>query len=315
MNLARFRELFAVGNPDAYALQREDGSYLPARFPLTDDMLERHLWGQFTVGVYTVRPGTSDTKLLVWDFDSDDLNEARWRANKLIGTINDLGVEEWVVEFSGRKGFHVWLFLEDYMPASVVRRAGLGALQAAGLPMSTEVFPKQDKVEDLGNLVKLPLGIHRVSGQLSEIVAGDLDTVGLTTKAEVIRLAGLWYEPPRPPAREVPQGRSLPPCMTKAVSEGVGAGKRHHTLFGLFTELRTTGVELDDALAVALAANDRFRPPFAERTVRYMASNIYRQTFGFKCSADYLHDPDELLCSKSCNRYQPLLGAARDNDG
>ncbi len=72
------------------------------------------------------------------------------------------------MEFSGNKGFHFWFLFESPVPAQQVK----SLLQQMAQPLSKdltafdlEVFPKQDhlKGKGLGNLVKLPLGIHRLS--------------------------------------------------------------------------------------------------------------------------------------------------------
>lgn len=67
-----------------------------------------------------------------------------------------------LLEDSGQKGRHLWLFLERPVPAHVARGFGQ-ALVRAHCPtderLHLEVFPKQDRLDrkGLGNLVKLPL--------------------------------------------------------------------------------------------------------------------------------------------------------------
>lgn len=102
------------------------------------------------------------------------------------------------VAYSGGKGVHVYGFLEP-MPAAQARDAALTVLEAFGSTfgekvdhahgksrfepargnnffrhsmvdgpyrdLEIEVFPKQDEVTDLGNLMRLPLGINRKTGQ------------------------------------------------------------------------------------------------------------------------------------------------------
>ncbi|WP_291319363.1 hypothetical protein [Desulfonatronospira sp.] len=68
--------------------------------------------------------------------------------------------------------YHFWFFFEEHVPASLARN--LISPLAAALDrdcrfFNLEVFPKQDQLQGkgLGNLVKLPLGIHRASGKPS----------------------------------------------------------------------------------------------------------------------------------------------------
>ncbi len=76
-------------------------------------------------------------------------------------------------ENSGYKGRHYWVFLEEPETADVLHLFGrlLLASQAMQLPpgMHLEFFPKQARVRSkgLGNLIKLPLGIHRRTGYRS----------------------------------------------------------------------------------------------------------------------------------------------------
>ncbi len=102
-------------------------------------------------------------------FDIDIPNDEKAQkkaAEKLLKTlVKQLPSMEGVLaESSGKKGIHVWVMLEK-TNAAAARAFGKKILQDAELGVSEhiEVFPKQDKLDNLGNLVKLPLGQHRVS--------------------------------------------------------------------------------------------------------------------------------------------------------
>ena len=51
-----------------------------------------------------------------------------------------------VIGDSKGKGFHVFVFLSDWVAAVHMRRILHYALQIAGLPETTEIFPKQDQL-------------------------------------------------------------------------------------------------------------------------------------------------------------------------
>lgn len=88
------------------------------------------------------------------------------------------------ISFSGSKGLHVYGMLPDPIPAAEARLLALGILDSfhcfepvrgknffrhtrgAYENLEVEVYPKQDNLDDqrLGNLVALPLGIHRKTG-------------------------------------------------------------------------------------------------------------------------------------------------------
>ena len=91
--------------------------------------------------------------------------------------LRDLGFVP-VLEDSGFKGRHLWVFLEQPEPAEVLHQLGRLLLnwQTPQLPqgLHLEFFPKQAarKGKGLGNLIKLPLGIHRRTGRRAVLLDG-----------------------------------------------------------------------------------------------------------------------------------------------
>lgn len=247
MNLVQLRRL--IGNPNAYALQREDGSWEPYREPLTDARLAGHLTHKrYTVGTYVghVTPEGTVARTLVLDFDSGEgsLDQAREAA----AALRELGVPPFAIgiEDSGRKGHHVWVVLQDYVPNSQLRRLGRAALALAGLPASTEVFPKQDEVRDLGNLVKLPCGKHQVTGRSNDWVGNAAGPRPLPLPLWERVVAGLPEE-----QRHVYSGPvdNRFPCIS-TIQCGVAEGGRNIQLFHLAAMFRRHGAE--DALVRAI---------------------------------------------------------------
>ncbi len=226
-----------VGNPNVYALQHKDGTWHPVREKLDDAVLQSHLDHEQTVGTYI---NVADhAHLLVVDID--DGNEGSAVAVKL--ALLQLGIPEKClgVEFSGKKGYHVWLVMQDEVPAHDLRRVGRHALVLADLPPNVEVFPKQDVVKDLGNLVKLPEGIHQVSGQPNPF----MDHFPRPMPVKVLdRILGEL--PPEVHARRAVSETRFP-CMQAIQEEGVAEGGRNNQLFHLAAMLRRAGVS-DDSL-------------------------------------------------------------------
>lgn len=245
MNLVQLRRL--VGNPDAYALQHDDGSWHPERKPLDDAVLAGHLDGRYTVGTYVghvvyAKDSTSSATLsrtLVLDFDTGD--DAHEQAKRAKAALVELGLLPGCVgiEFSGRKGYHVWVVLMHYRPNAELRRLGRAALALAELPMSTEVFPKQDEVRDLGNLVKLPGGIHRVTGAKADFIGPPPIPVSMALWDRV--LAGL---PEEQRARRTTPADNRFPCLS-TIQCGVTEGGRNIQLFHLAAMFRRHGAETD----------------------------------------------------------------------
>lgn len=138
-----FMDLFR-GRSDAYGTW-SGGS---VRSEVNYSSFARHLNGEELIGIYpltsesTVRWGCSD-------IDVDDLDAAR----NLQTAFKMKDVASYVEKTV--KGYHVWVFADDWVPAPIMRRAFLSAHQVIGLAPK-EVNPKQEEATGLGNYVRLP---------------------------------------------------------------------------------------------------------------------------------------------------------------
>ena len=184
-----FLDLFS-GREDCFARQWADKSegtqgYVPVRRPMQPGDVEEHLSGKKTYGIYLLR-SDSTVKVAVLDVDivqsyrgrrlnAEEKSLIRREKSYLFARINELSEERGlypVPEFSGGKGYHFWFFFQEPLEAQRPRRIleSVKNLIAPDLSaFEVEVFPKQDtvSVKGLGNLVKLPLGIHRLTGKRS----------------------------------------------------------------------------------------------------------------------------------------------------
>jgi hypothetical protein len=141
---------------DYYAVQQSDGSYRPSYQSLTLARLADHLQGCYTLGAYMLdRAGMCSSAV----FDADSVDGLD-RLVRLSGELATHGIAS-VVEAS-RRGGHVWVFLDGSVLARAVRLWLLPYAQR----YEVELYPKQDQVQSggVGNLVRLPLGVHRQSG-------------------------------------------------------------------------------------------------------------------------------------------------------
>lgn len=248
--LSQLRRL--VGNPDAYAVQQVDGSYRPVREPLTDEVLGDHLALVKTVGTYighNVDDFGALARTLV--FDIDDGSEP---PGPIPSCLADLGVPVWSigVEDSGRKGFHVWMVLQDFVPCADLRRLGRSVSALAGF--SGEVFPKQDAVRDLGNLVKLPGGQHMVTGNRNDFI-GDVPRPMAPARWEQV----LGQLPPELHARRSASEVRFP-CLTAIQEEGCQEGSRNIQLFHLAAMLRRAGVSDENTELIVARTNEMGDP-------------------------------------------------------
>lgn len=187
--IRRFMDYFR-GREDCFARQwtdREAGTqgYVPVRRPIEIADIQEHVQGRKTYGIYLIQ---EDNRVTLAVIDADvhqrlrsqkltpaDKDVFRREQGYLLTRLPELGRElGWpcLVEYSGGKGYHFWYFFAEPVPAALARKA-LGRLVQRIAPdlscFNLEVFPKQDRLagKGLGNLVKLPLGVHRVTGRQS----------------------------------------------------------------------------------------------------------------------------------------------------
>ncbi|MGC8658914.1 MAG: CRISPR-associated primase-polymerase type A1, partial [Desulfomonilaceae bacterium] len=194
-NLITFTTLFA-SREGVYARQwvspTGESGYTPIQEPLSPTVAENHILGNYTIGAYPVRLDNT-VNYLAFDFDvakfaiakaisseklwNSVISKAHAAACKLIdvAAANDIPI---YLEDSGFKGRHCWIFTELPVPAGVAKKFG-DLLVAQIMPLSSEVtvevFPKQTSVKKggLGNLIKLPLGVHKRTGKRSLFINPD----------------------------------------------------------------------------------------------------------------------------------------------
>ena len=162
-----------VGRKNIYAIQLENGAYIPVRKQITMDALIEHFNGNKTLGSYVIREDGKITFAVI-DIDSPPKDFDYDAYLHISEIVFDLFPEfERVLEFSGRRGFHIWLLLDNPEPPAFMRELIKTRLRKKGL-FNIEVYPKQDTVNELeqklGNLVKLPCGKHLKSGKWSKVL-------------------------------------------------------------------------------------------------------------------------------------------------
>lgn len=171
-----------VGRTDVYSVQKVNGDHRAVYKPLTPEVLEQHLAGE-TIGAYPA-DGDATCRVGCLDFDlgprgttilrEDVEPKAREIHARIAKALESLGLDPqaFVMESSGQRGLHGWMFFDPATPQAAAFHFMrlLGSLTGAG-----ESFPKQagKTRKGLGNPVKLPLGVHRQSGQRSCLLGPD----------------------------------------------------------------------------------------------------------------------------------------------
>lgn len=184
--IKKFLQLFS-GREDVFALQFEDG-YRPIRRPMTVDDVANHLIGKCTLGAYVL---TSDNNVNFGAYDVDyrtqesgidsvsKLEMCKETVKNLHARLNYYNIQH-EIEYSGNRGYHIWIFLDRPVPAYKVKVILEKILEQINIsnPVSVEVFPKQSEHGGgLGNLIKLPLGIHRKTNRRCSFVDDNFEEI------------------------------------------------------------------------------------------------------------------------------------------
>jgi superfamily II DNA or RNA helicase len=130
--------------------------------PVTDAIIEKHLLGEETVGVYPLLPDET-----CW-FLAADFDKKTWEYDALtfLETCHESGVPAALERSRSGKGGHVWIFFERAVPAITARKLACVILTRTmerrhqlGLDSYDRFFPNQDTMPKggFGNLIALPL--------------------------------------------------------------------------------------------------------------------------------------------------------------
>jgi len=130
--------------------------------PMTDSVIENHLLGKETVGVYPLLPDET-----CW-FLAADLDKKTWEYDSLafLETCQELNVPAALERSRSGKGGHIWIFFDRALPAITARKLGCVILTRTmerrhqlGLDSYDRFFPNQDTIPKggIGNLIALPL--------------------------------------------------------------------------------------------------------------------------------------------------------------
>ena len=163
-------------------------------------VLKRHLSGAITAGIYPINQ-EGKVKFIAFDLDVekfarklfDNNEEYRQKVfDKMKAAVKQIQflLKEYsissYVEFSGYKGYHIWVFFSEWISAVAAKQFGkkiLDYISVANEPFHIEFFPKQTKasVKNPGNLIKLPLGIHLITKVRSYFVDNNFSKIDADT--------------------------------------------------------------------------------------------------------------------------------------
>ncbi|MEE0348642.1 MAG: CRISPR-associated primase-polymerase type A1 [Lachnospiraceae bacterium] len=190
-----------VGREDTYgvATVKLNGKYKyeQIKSPFTEEVLEKHLQGKQTVATYIQR--NNDTvHTIVFDIDVSKkvllqtgrndkcmqqyMKNAKTVTRQIMTVLKKMGICGYV-EYSGYRGYHIWIFLKEWISVKycnlfqdcVVKQSS--DFTSEGI--SIECFPNKKRVKEgqLGQLMKLPWGQHYFSGERTYFVDETFQTL------------------------------------------------------------------------------------------------------------------------------------------
>ena len=249
---------------------------------LTDETLRKHLAGKITVGAYQVKNDL--VKWLCLDFDvAEDVHRptALEMARQAWGHLDHMGIAAYI-EDSGNKGYHLWVFFSHEVKASLARELGQRLLhkleeEQEWPGVDVEVFPKQERADGFGNLVKVPLGVHRKTRRRCLFIRPDgsiiPDQDEFLLNIQTINDAFL----PELLAEFEPATSGDKSGKQKIIPDVIPQGKRDVLLTSIAGTMRARGMTAEE-IEVALRAinQQRCQPPLEDKEIVKIARSISR---------------------------------------
>jgi len=134
-----------------------------------------------TLGAYVLNPKNQARFIVIDADDNQQFAALAFMATKLASDNVPSYLE------SSRRGGHLWLFFDEPISGSKARAFGKGVINTFGLP-DIELFPKQSRLKSgPGSLIRLPFGVHRMSGERYGFIRSDGQPLA-TTLTEQIQL-------------------------------------------------------------------------------------------------------------------------------
>lgn len=296
------------GRTDAFAIQRPDGSYICIKRPLTVNDYNDHVLGKTTLGIYLIHPENDTVNFTAIDLDSKDTSLLK----RLIFAIRKSGLSDnqFLIEWSGSKGFHIFFLFEAPIPAKKGKALGDIIVKLAEVP-DVEVFPKQITVGKggFGNLIKLPLGIHRKSNKYSYFLTPDLKPTDILILEKISRITeskvdeiteefDCRFDPvPTPQDNNQPHNNSNSlPCFSRML-QGVPEGCRDECAFHLGVHLKRQGFDKNMAINILFDWDDRNQPSLGKEIIKKKVEHVYNGQYGgYGCNNQKIKQ----FCSDRC---------------
>lgn len=178
-----------------YSIQNSSGAYLVQKdndgnpLSFSHDLLDKHFQGEVTYAIHSTHPVTRKCKFGGIDFDfggepnREHLQIGLTRCMKVYFEAQKAGLSPYI-EFSGRRGFHLYLFVETPIFSSVMR-GSLKTLLKRANEHSDEIFPYSNFIsrDYIPKAIKLVPAKHQKGGQ-----SGFIDPLNIEWDGELIKV-------------------------------------------------------------------------------------------------------------------------------
>ena len=174
---------------DLYARQLDDGRCICIHKQLNVDDLFAHLRGEITLRTYLLNK-ESQARFIVFD---DDTTFGLDCLASFVGTLAEDKIPSYLE--SSRRGCHLCLFLAQLYSREDVRKFVYRLIPDHDFD-NIEVFPNQDELRGgPGFLIRLPFGVHRLSGHRYGFHRMNGKPLGPTIKEQIYALSALQTVP------------------------------------------------------------------------------------------------------------------------
>ncbi|MBD1862412.1 MULTISPECIES: DnaB-like helicase C-terminal domain-containing protein [Trichocoleus] len=141
---------------------------------LTPETVFAHCQGRQTISIRLLQPGTNVAKAGCIDFDAPKdgsdaqaLQAVLHLAQRVQQAAHERNLSTYL-EFSGRRGFHLWLFAQAPLPGATWMRSLQNLCYLAGYKPK-EIYPATATIapdgKASGRPIRLPCGVHQISGK------------------------------------------------------------------------------------------------------------------------------------------------------
>ena len=269
-----------------------------ARAPVTDDVIDRHLSGIRIAGFYPLLPD-GKCRLAAIDLDAEhtfeDLEKIDFYSRKF-------ALQPYPAT-STSKGWHVYFFFNRPVNAEIPQALLGHVCREAGTHPLPEIFPKQIRSSDLGNLIRTPLTIPDVKKgrcafldrdhgykpfdleQQFELLKSITPCIADEIESQV-RSLGLLDKvvAGKPDYRRFPM--AIRPCIRKMLEAGTSEGKRNETGLIIASELKRLNCSEEKTLGAVGVWNLRNQPPLNPSEVKTIVHSAYVNGYNYGCGSD-----------------------------